>query len=84
MSLLVFEPQFNDPTQLLADSDPLNVGRVARRLILGIASDWALSDSERWQLLGMGDEPTYGSWVRNEGAVSEAVLKRISLLAGTQ
>lgn len=84
MSLPVFEPQSTDPAQFLADSDPLKVGRVARRLFLGITSDWALSDAERFQLLGMGDEQTYESWVRNEGVVSNTILERISLLAGTQ
>lgn len=80
----MLEPQFTDPAQFLADSDPLKVGQVARRLFLGIASDWALSGAERGQLLGFGDEQTYQNWVRNEGVVSNAILERVSLLVGAQ
>ncbi|MFZ5843120.1 MAG: MbcA/ParS/Xre antitoxin family protein [Pseudomonadota bacterium] len=78
------EPKANstqDPTAILAQTEPARVARVAKTLFLAIAREWDLSIPEQAQLLGFLDTPSFSEQILDEASnMPEALLVRISHL----
>ena len=74
-----------DPSALLARTEPEDVARVARKLFFAIAKDWQLQLAEQAHLLGFTDVTSFSNdFVAAGSAVSDTVLLRISHLLNIQ
>lgn len=70
-----------DPSSVLARTEPDKIARVARALFFGIARDWQLHPSEQAQILGFASLAAFNQEFAEGGmTVSEALLFRISHL----
>lgn len=71
-------------TDNLISSNPVKVGRVARKLFFNVAQAWQLSPAEQCGLLALGDNEALETWsMAAESPVPRDMLERISFLAGS-
>lgn len=71
----------------ISQIDPAVQGRVAAKLFLAIADEWALSEQQRCTLAGLASRTTLHNWRKKveagEGiSLSADTLERLSYLAG--